>query len=471
MPLLALPFPAIDPILIQIGPFAVRWYALAYIVGIFLGWWYAKRLVANPRLWGPEGAPMKPADIDDFVVWAAVGIILGGRIGYVLFYDLPVFMANPIEIVAVWHGGMSFHGGLLGTILAMILFARTRGVPMWSLFDVIAPSVTFGLFFGRLANFVNGELWGRPTDVPWAMVFPNAGPEPRHPSQLYEAALEGLVLFLVLRLLTHRYHKLATPGFVGSRLHRRLWRGAHLRRVLPPAGHPDRLPRRRPHHGHAALGADDRHRRRLHGLGIAPPGAQRGREGVTALAEKLIAQIRDSGPMTVADFMAACLADPQHGYYMRREPFGRAGDFITAPEISQIFGELVGLWTIGVWEMMGSPDPFVLAELGPGRGTLMADMLRTAHVKPTFLHAASVHLVEMSPRLREVQQPNPRRVRPRRAVARPHRRHPARADDLHRQRVLRRHAGAPVPVAGRHLVRARCRPERRQRVHLRPGAG
>ncbi len=125
---------------------------------------------------------------------------------------------------------------------------------------------------------------------------------------------------------------------------------------------------------------------------------------MTPLAEKLAAQIRASGPITVADFMAACLADPEHGYYMRSEPFGRAGDFITAPEISQIFGELVGLWTIGVWEMLGSPDPFVLAELGPGRGTLMADILRTGRVKPSFLKAASIHLVEMSPRLRQVQQ-------------------------------------------------------------------
>ena len=124
---------------------------------------------------------------------------------------------------------------------------------------------------------------------------------------------------------------------------------------------------------------------------------------MTPLAEKLAAQIRASGPITVADYMAACLADPEHGYYMRGEPFGRAGDFITAPEISQIFGELIGLWTIGVWEMLGSPDPFVLAELGPGRGTLMADMLRTGRVKPSFLKAASVHLVEMSPRLKQVQ--------------------------------------------------------------------
>ena len=216
MPLFAVPFPAIDPVLIAIGPFQLRWYALAYIVGIFLGWWYAKRLVGDQTLWGPAGSPMKPADIDDFVVWCALGIILGGRVGYVLFYDLSHFAENPLEIFALWHGGMSFHGGFLGTVLAMVLFAHFQKIPILSLFDVIGPSVTFGLLLGRLANFVNGELFGRPADVPWAIVFPNGGPEPRHPSELYEAGLEGIVLFLFLRLLTHRYHKLATPGFLSG---------------------------------------------------------------------------------------------------------------------------------------------------------------------------------------------------------------------------------------------------------------
>jgi phosphatidylglycerol:prolipoprotein diacylglycerol transferase len=216
LPLLALPFPAIDPVLISLGPFAVRWYALAYIVGIFLGWWYARRLVANAALWGPAGSPMTKIDLDDFVVWATIGIVAGGRLGYILFYDLPHYIAEPADMLAVWHGGMSFHGGFLGTILAMVLFAWRRKIPIWSLIDVIAPSVTFGLFLGRLANFINGELWGRVTDMPWAIVFPTAGDLPRHPSQLYEAALEGVVLFIVLRVLTHRYRKLATPGFVSG---------------------------------------------------------------------------------------------------------------------------------------------------------------------------------------------------------------------------------------------------------------
>ena len=216
MPLLAIPFPAIDPTLIQVGPFAIRWYALSYIVGIFLAWWYAKRLAGNPRLWGPAGAPMSGADIDDFVVWAALGVVGGGRLGYVLFYDLPAYLQNPLDIFAVWQGGMSFHGGFLGVMIAMIAFAKRRGIPVWSMVDVIAPGVTIGLLLGRLANFINGELFGRVTDVPWAMVFPMGGDEPRHPSQLYEAALEGVALFFFLRLLTHRYHKLASPGFVSG---------------------------------------------------------------------------------------------------------------------------------------------------------------------------------------------------------------------------------------------------------------
>jgi phosphatidylglycerol:prolipoprotein diacylglycerol transferase len=216
LPLLALPFPPIDPVLIRIGPLAIHWYAVAYIAGIFIGWWYAKRLVGEARLWGSGGPPLRPADIDDFVVWATLGIVAGGRLGYVLFYDLPRFVASPAEIFAIWQGGMSFHGGFLGTALATVLFARTRGIPVWSLIDVIAPSVTFGLLFGRLANFANGELFGRVSDLPWAVFFPDGGPQSRHPSQLYEAALEGLALFVLLRLVTHRGARLATPGFVSG---------------------------------------------------------------------------------------------------------------------------------------------------------------------------------------------------------------------------------------------------------------
>jgi phosphatidylglycerol:prolipoprotein diacylglycerol transferase len=198
-----------------IGPFAVRWYGLAYFAGILIGWWYARRLVANQRLWG-GASPLTPVDIDDFVLWLVVGIVAGGRIGYAVFYEPGHFLDHPLDFFRLWEGGMSFHGGLAGTIIAMALFSLKRRTPMLSLFDVAAASVTFGLFFGRLANFINGELWGRTTDVPWAMVFPTGGPLPRHPSQLYEAALEGVVLFVVLRILTHRFLALTRPGTVGG---------------------------------------------------------------------------------------------------------------------------------------------------------------------------------------------------------------------------------------------------------------
>lgn len=212
MSLFVLPFPTIDPVLISIGPFAVRWYALSYIAGIVLGWLYARALIRDQRLWGGP-APMTVADFDDFVVWVTIGIILGGRIGYVLFYNPAYFLAHPLEIPKLWTGGMSFHGGFLGCVGAVILFAWRRGLPLLSLGDVTCAAGPIGLFLGRIANFINGELWGRPTDVPWAMVFPHAGPLPRHPSQLYEAALEGLVLFIVLGLLVRR-GALRRPGLL-----------------------------------------------------------------------------------------------------------------------------------------------------------------------------------------------------------------------------------------------------------------
>jgi phosphatidylglycerol:prolipoprotein diacylglycerol transferase len=216
LPLAALPFPDIDPVLISIGPLAIHWYGLGYVVGILFAWWYSRKLASTPRLWTNERPAMTPEDLDDFVVWAAVGVVAGGRIGYVLFYDFARYVANPLDMLAIWQGGMSFHGGLLGVILAMVLFARRRGIATWSLLDVVAAGVPVGLGLVRVTNFINSELWGRPTDVPWAFVFPTGGPEPRHPSQLYEAALEGILLFLVLVWLVWGPKKLKTPKFVGG---------------------------------------------------------------------------------------------------------------------------------------------------------------------------------------------------------------------------------------------------------------
>lgn len=210
-----LPFPDIDPVLVRIGPLAIHWYGVGYVVGILIGWWYARRLAANGALWANGRAPMSLTDLDDFIVWAAAGIVLGGRLGYILFYDLARYLAEPLRIFAVWEGGMSFHGGMIGAVAAMILFAKRRGIPAWSMVDISAAVAPPALGLVRIfGNFINSELWGKPTDVPWAFVFPNGGPEPRHPSQLYEAALEGLLLFLALRYLTHARLKLQTPGYV-----------------------------------------------------------------------------------------------------------------------------------------------------------------------------------------------------------------------------------------------------------------
>ena len=214
MPLFALPFPMIDPVLISVGPLSIRWYALAYVGGIVAGWWLARRVAAAKAYWGGV-SPMQPEDIDDVIVWAALGIVLGGRIGYVLFYNPAYFAANPSEILVLWRGGMSFHGGFLGTIFALLLFARSRGIPMLSMLDVAAIVTPIGLFLGRIANFINSELWGRVTDVPWAFVFPNGGPLPRHASQLYEGALEGIVLFAILVVMWRR-GALKYPGMIGG---------------------------------------------------------------------------------------------------------------------------------------------------------------------------------------------------------------------------------------------------------------
>lgn len=216
LPLSALAFPNIDPVIVQIGPLAIHWYGLGYVVGILFAWWYAKRLISKPNLWPNDTAPIKPVDIDDFLIWAAAGVVIGGRLGYMLFYDFGRYAANPLEALAIWQGGMSFHGGLAGVTVAMILFARRRGFSAFSLFDVIAAGAPVGLGLVRVTNFINSELWGRPTDVPWAVVFPNGGPFARHPSQIYEAILEGLVLFVVLFVLVHRGKALKRPGMVAG---------------------------------------------------------------------------------------------------------------------------------------------------------------------------------------------------------------------------------------------------------------
>jgi len=219
----ALPFPNIDPVALQLGPVAIKWYGLAYLAGLLLGWLYIRRLLSEPELWAGGKPPFDVAKVDDLLLYITAGVVLGGRLGFVIFYEPSYYLANPGDIIAVWKGGMAFHGALVGCLIAIWVFARRNGVSPWSTGDLVTAAVPIGLFFGRIANFINGELFGRPTTVPWGMVFPEAAlhhpdiePTPRHPSQLYEAALEGLVLFLVLRLLTHYFGALKRPGLISG---------------------------------------------------------------------------------------------------------------------------------------------------------------------------------------------------------------------------------------------------------------
>lgn len=207
---MAIPFPAIDPIAIEIGPLLIRWYALAYMGGILGGWYCAARLC---RRFAPQ---ITKTILDDAIFWVTLGVILGGRIGYCLFYKPSYYLGHPIEIFYLWHGGMSFHGGFLGVLIALILFCRKRGIEFWRLIDIAAVVTPIGLGLGRMANFINGELYGRVTDVPWAMVFPNGGPDPRHPSQLYQAGLEGVAMLAILSLLAYRTRMLQKPALASG---------------------------------------------------------------------------------------------------------------------------------------------------------------------------------------------------------------------------------------------------------------
>ena len=228
-----MPFPEFDPVLFSIGPLDIRWYALAYVAGIVLGWWYAAKLIRNTAIWAPGKPPLSTVQLDDLILWITLGIIFGGRFGYALFYKPELYGAlfsgiswgDRLALFRLWDGGMSFHGGMIGTTLAVVIFAWRNKLATLSIGDMALAAAPFGLFFGRVANFINGELWGRETTVPWAVRFCNArieqlygfcpaGDVPRHPSQLYEAGLEGIALFVILWLAVFKWRLLAKPGYV-----------------------------------------------------------------------------------------------------------------------------------------------------------------------------------------------------------------------------------------------------------------
>lgn len=212
--LAALTFPNIDPVAINIGPLSIKWYGLAYMAGLILGWIYVRRLLSTPHLWKRNKAPFGIERVDDLLLYITLAIIVGGRLGQVLLYEPGYYFANPSEILKTWHGGMSFHGALIGAAVAILLFARQYKVSARTIMDLCCAAVPFGLLFGRVANFINSEHWGRATDAAIGMVFPNGGSVPRHPSQLYEAALEGLVMLIIMRIMTHKVLGLKSPGLV-----------------------------------------------------------------------------------------------------------------------------------------------------------------------------------------------------------------------------------------------------------------
>jgi len=213
---LTIPFPNIDPVAFSLGPVSIKWYGLAYAAGLIIGWLTIRRLLQTPQIWRGGRAPFHPDLADNLVLYVIVGTVLGGRLGQVLLYDLSYYAANPLEILKPWKGGMSFHGALIGSGLAILYFARRMQVSALTSMDLCCAAIPLGLIIGRLANFINSEHWGRAADVPWAMVFPNGGPLPRHPSQLYEAALEGVVMYIIIRLATHWYGALKRPGLTAG---------------------------------------------------------------------------------------------------------------------------------------------------------------------------------------------------------------------------------------------------------------
>ena len=218
MPLMlsGLAFPNIDPIALSLGPLQIHWYGLGYIIGILFAWYYARKLINTPRLWAGRNHGITDQHLDDFVFWAAMGVILGGRFGYAIFYNASETFSNPLSIFAIWQGGMSFHGGFIGCTLAMVFYAQKHKLPILSLFDVVAAGVPIGLGLVRVTNFINGELWGRKTDLWFGVVFPNTDGVPRHASQLYEAFLEGVVLFIVLAILVWTFKALKRAGLVSG---------------------------------------------------------------------------------------------------------------------------------------------------------------------------------------------------------------------------------------------------------------
>ena len=424
--------------------FTLRFYSLAYLAGILLGYWHLSKMIKAP------GAPMAQRHVDDLFFYCTLGVIVGGRLGYALFYTggqtgKPSLFTHftpgtfpSWDLLRLWDGGMSFHGGLIGTVLAIAWVSWRGGLSFIRVCDYIAVNVPFGMMFGRIANFINGELWGRAVSghVPWGMIFCDLPPQPgmpcvssgivRHPSQLYEALLEGALMIAIMLPLFWKTRARFRVGLMIGRVHRRHHDRAVHRRVLPRARLPARAVRARyrAQHGAVAVAAVDPARpvlrrpradagaageRREGGRSAVRAGGDRSqaRRGMSAgrdpatgsgrsLSEIFRRLIASTGPISLAHYMAEANAR----YYGDADPLGAGGDFVTAPEISQMFGELIGLWLADMWIRAGRQEPVYYVELGPGRGTLARDALRA--MKRYGLEP-QVHFVEGSTALKQLQ--------------------------------------------------------------------
>ena len=319
-----------DPVLIDLGFFQIRWYSVAYILGILVGWIYANNIIKLTSNNKYDFKQVTTKQFDDLIIYLVAGIIIGGRLGYIIFYNFEYYIQNLSEIFKLWQGGMSFHGGFVGVIISIIIFSKKSDTNFFKFADIISCVAPIGILLGRMANFINGELYGKITTLPWSIIFPNAGNLPRHPSQIYEAMLEGIVLFLIINYLALKRKLLYKTGFISGSF---LIYYSILRIFSESFREPD---------AHVGLIFDYFSMGTL--LSI-----------ITFLIglliiffikkmNKIINILKEKKAIPLDQFINIALYDKKIGYYMTKNPFGKDGDFITAPLISNLFGEMIAIW-------------------------------------------------------------------------------------------------------------------------------
>ena len=362
-----------DPIAIEIFSFEIRWYSLAYIMGILLGWYLAKNIFINNNI---------KDKFDDYLTYVIIGLILGGRLGYVLIYNFYYYLDNILDIFKIWQGGMSFHGGVIGMIVASFMFSKKNDDDAFEYLDIIAIVAPIGIFFGRIANFINSELYGIETSIPWAVQFIQIDNLYRHPSQIYEAILEGIILFLILiHFWTKDYLK--TPGKLSAMF---LIFYSVFRFVIEYFRSPDEQL------GYLVLNLTMGQLLSFLFLIIG------------FLLYYFKNDTKKNHKIPLDKFIDYSLYNKKNGYYMNQNPFGKDGDYTTAPNISRLFSEMIAVWTISFWENLGSPNKFNLIELGAGNGEMMKIMLESFKRFPSFSNSCNIFIHEKSPKLIKEQK-------------------------------------------------------------------